>query len=43
MSTETVEWDEVLEQVLEDDRAAAVQEFREREEIAVDAAALADQ
>jgi hypothetical protein len=38
----TKEPDELLEQVLEDERAAAVQEFREREEIAIDALELAD-
>ena len=42
MSTPQLRDDEVLEQVLEDERAAAVQEFRERQEIAVDAAESAD-
>ena len=34
--------DELLDQVLEDDRAAAVQEFRERGEFAIDAVELAN-
>jgi hypothetical protein len=38
MSSVANEPDELLEQVLEDERAAAVQEFREREEVAIDAA-----
>ena len=42
MSADTSEWDELLDQVLEDERAAAIQKFREREEIAIDAAELAD-
>ena len=42
MSTPQLRDDEVLEQVLEDERAAAIQKFREREEIAIDAAELAD-
>ena len=42
MSPVTNEPDELLDQVLEDERAAAVQEFREREEIVIDAAELAD-
>lgn len=42
MSTPQLRDDEVLEQVLEDERAAAVQKFRELEEISIDAAALAD-
>ena len=42
MSADTSEWDELLVQVLEDERAAAIQKFREREEIAIDAAELAD-
>jgi hypothetical protein len=36
MSADTMERDELLEQVLEDERAAALQEFRERDEIAID-------
>jgi hypothetical protein len=42
MSTNTLETDEVLEQVLEDERAAAVQKFRELEELVVDAVEPAD-
>ena len=42
MSTPQLRDDDVLEQVLEDERAAAVQKFRELEEIAVDTAELAD-
>jgi hypothetical protein len=42
MSTVTNEPDELLDQVLEDERAAAVQKFRDLEEIANDAAELAD-
>ena len=38
MSTPLLRDDEVLEQVLEDERAAAVQKFREQEEIPIDAA-----
>ena len=40
MSTDTFERDELLEQVLEDERAAAVERSREREEIAIDAVEL---
>ena len=43
MSTPHLRDDEVLEQVLEDERAAAVQEFREREEVAINAIELAGQ
>ena len=32
MSTDTLERDELLDQVLEDERAAALQRFRDREE-----------
>ena len=39
MSTPQLRDDEVLEQVLEDERSSKVQEFREREEI-LDAAEL---
>ena len=39
MSADTLERDELLEQVLEDERSSKVQEFREREEI-LDAAEL---
>jgi predicted transcriptional regulator len=42
MSTPQLRDDEVLEQVLEDDRAAAVQKFREQEEITADAIELTD-
>ena len=42
MSTVTNEPDELLDQVLEDERQAALQEFREREEITVDTTDLAD-
>ena len=42
MSPITDEPDELLDQVLEDDRATALQQFREREEIAIDAPELAD-
>ena len=42
MSTHKMQADELLDQVCEDERTAAVQEFREREEIATDAAELAD-
>ena len=38
----TNEPDELLDQVLEDDRATALQQFREREELVTDAAELAD-
>ena len=38
----TNEPDELLDQVLEDERATALQQFREREEIATDAVELAD-
>ena len=41
MSTDTSDGDELLDQVLEDERSSKVQEFREREEI-LDAAELAD-
>lgn len=37
MSTVANEPDELLDQVLEDERAAAVEEFRRRAEIAIDA------
>ena len=37
------ELDELLEQVLEDESAAAVQDLREREEIAIDALDLVDE
>ena len=40
MSTPQLRDDEVLEKILEDERAAAVQKFRELEESAVDAAEL---
>ena len=40
MSTPQLRDDEVLEQVLEDERAAAVERSREREEIAIDAVEL---
>jgi hypothetical protein len=43
MSTLANEPDELLDQVLEDDRQAALEEFREREEITVDTAELAGQ
>jgi hypothetical protein len=43
MSPVANEPDELLEQVLEDERAAALQEFREREEIASAPAELTDQ
>ena len=42
MSPHQMQGDEVLEQVLEDECAAAVQEFREREEVAIDAAEQTD-
>ena len=42
MAGDTLERDELLDQVLEDERAAALQEFRERQEIAIDAAELTD-
>ncbi len=42
MPGETLERDELLDQVLEDERAAAVQEFREREDSAIDAADISD-
>ena len=42
MSTPHLRDDEVLEQVLEDERAATVREFRERQEIAIDGTELAD-
>jgi len=38
----TNEPDELLDQVLEDERQAALQEFRQREETATDAAERAD-
>jgi hypothetical protein len=38
----TNEPDELIDQVLEDERAAALQEFREREDRVIDAAKLAD-
>ena len=41
MTANTSEMDELLEQVLEDERAATLQEFLEREEIAIDVAELA--
>ena len=43
MSPVANEPDELLDQVLEDERAAALQEFRERDELTIDAAELADQ
>jgi hypothetical protein len=42
MTTPQLRDDEMLEKILEDERAAAVREFREREEIVIDAAELAD-
>jgi hypothetical protein len=42
MSIETLVRDELLDQVLEDERAAALQEWRQREEIVIDAVELAD-
>jgi hypothetical protein len=42
MSPVENEPDELLDQVLEDEREAALQEFREREELAIDMAKLAD-
>ena len=42
MSPVTNEPDELVDQVLEDERAAALQEFREREEIASAPADLAE-
>ena len=41
MSADTLERDELLDQVLEDERAAALQEFRERAESVIDTAELA--
>jgi hypothetical protein len=41
MSTVTNEPDELLDQVLEDERQAALQEFREREELTSGATDLA--
>jgi hypothetical protein len=38
MSTPSLRDDEVLEKILEDEHAAAVQKFRELEEIAIDVA-----
>lgn len=38
MSPVSNEPDELIDQVLEDERAASLQEFRERQELAVDAA-----
>jgi hypothetical protein len=42
MSTPQLRNDEVLEKILEDERAAAVQEFRAQQEIAIEGAELAD-
>jgi hypothetical protein len=42
MSTVTNELDELLDQVLEDERQAALQEFREREELTRGPVDLAD-
>ena len=42
MTPAKYEPDELLEQVLEDERTAAVQEIREREELAIDPVELAD-
>jgi hypothetical protein len=41
MSADTLERDELLDQVLEDERTSALQEFRDREEIPIDAVDLA--
>jgi hypothetical protein len=43
MSTVTNEPDELLDQVLEDERQAALQEFREREELTIAPADFSDQ
>ena len=40
MSTVAIEPDELLEQILEDQRTDALQEFRERNEIAIDTTQL---
>jgi hypothetical protein len=42
MALRKLQVDDLLDQLLEEERTAAVQEFREREEIAIDAADLAD-
>jgi hypothetical protein len=42
MSTHTLRGDEVLEAVLEDERVAALEDLRNRDEIAIDATELAD-
>jgi len=38
MSTDALVKDELFDQVLEDDRAAALQEWRQREEVVIDTA-----
>ena len=42
MAADTSQWDELLDQVLEDARASALQEWRERDEVAIDRSEPAD-
>jgi hypothetical protein len=42
MPTDTPVRDELLDQVLEDERMAALHDFRERQEIAINAVEMAD-